>query len=203
MTKREAILNAATELFARKGYKGTATSEIAERADVAQGTVFHHFKSKENLLIDICDELVMTFIAGIRQAADGPGTGWDALERVLKFNREFRVSRYDSIAVAFRETRDLSRADADINQHFCDLISQIIDVKSECIARGIADGSIRPVPVRETALLIHFIIVGKFHIETEGLLEMPDLDDELIDFCKRSLLPLDATGTGTAVAFGG
>jgi AcrR family transcriptional regulator len=203
MTKREAILNAATELFARKGYKGTATSEIAERADVAQGTVFHHFKSKENLLIDICDELVMTFIAGIRQAADGPGTGWDALERILKFNREFRVSRYDSIAVAFRETRDLSRADADINQHFCDLISQIIDVKSECIARGIADGSIRPVPVRETALLIHFIIVGKFHIETEGLLEMPDLDDELIDFCKRSLLPLDATGTGTAVAFGG
>jgi len=203
MTKREAILNAATELFARKGYKSTATSEIAERADVAQGTVFHHFKSKENLLIDICDELVMSFIDGIRQAAAGPGTGWDALERILNFNREFRVSRYDSIAVAFRETRDLSRADAEINEHFCDLISQVIDVKSECIARGIADGSIRAVPVRETALLIHFIIVGKFHIETEGLLEMPDLDDELINFCKRSLLPLDATETEIAEAYGG
>jgi AcrR family transcriptional regulator len=175
MTKREAILEAATELFARKGYKGTATSEIAERADVAQGTVFHHFKSKENLLIDICDELVMTFIAGIREAAAGPGTGWDALERILKFNREFRISRYDSIAVAFRETRDLSKADVEISEHFCGLVAQIIDVKSECIARGIADGSIRPVPVRETALLIHFIIVGKFHIETEGLLDHPVL----------------------------
>ena len=203
MTKREAILDAATELFARQGYKGTATSEIAELADVAQGTVFHHFKSKENLLVDICDELVMTFIAGIRQAAVGPGTGWDALERILKFNREFRVSRYDSIAVAFRETRDLSRADAEINKHFCDLIGQIIDVKSECIARGIADGSIRPVPVRETALLIHFIIVGKFHIEMEGLLEMPDLDDELVEFCKRSLLPVDAMGNENIEAHGG
>ena len=187
MTKREAILEAATELFALKGYKGTATSEIAERADVAQGTVFHHFKSKENLLIDICDELVMSFITGIRQAAAGSGTGWDALERILKFNQKFRVDRYDSIVVAFRETRDLSKADAEVNKHFCDLIGQVIDVKSECITRGIADGSIRPVPVRETALLIHFIIVGKFHIETEGLLEMSELDKDLLEFCRRSL----------------
>ena len=191
MTKREAILNAATELFARKGYKGTAASEIADQAHVAQGTVFHHFKSKENLLISICDELVKTYIEGIRGAAEGPGTGWNALERVIQFNRDFKKERFDSIAVAFRETRDISRAEQEIHEHFCGLLRQVIEVKSKCIEKGIADGSIRPVPVLSTALLIHFLLVGKFHIETEGLLEVPDLDDELLEFCKRSLVPLD------------
>lgn len=189
MSKKEAILDAATELFARKGYKGTAVSEIAELADVAQGTVFHHFKSKDNLLISICDELVKSFIEGIRVAAEGPGTGWEALERILTFNRDFRKKRYDSITVAFRETRDLSRAEAPIHEHFCGLINQIISIKSECISRGISDGSIKPVPVRETAMLIHIILVGKFHLETEGLLEMSDLDDDLLEFCRRSLVP--------------
>jgi len=187
MTKKDAILSSATELFARKGYKSTAVSEIAEQADVAQGTVFHHFKSKEKLLIAICDELVLAYITGVRQAAAGPGTGWDALERVLKFNQEFKEKRQRAITVTFRETGNLSRDAVEVHAYFCGLVSQIIEVKSQCIERGIADGSIRPVPVHSTALLLHFLLVGKFHIETDGLLELPDLDSELVEFCKRSL----------------
>jgi AcrR family transcriptional regulator len=203
MSKREAILKAATELFAQKGYHGTAVSEIAERADVAQGTVFHHFKSKENLLVSICDELVNTYIEGINTAAEGPGTGWEALERVLKFNQEFRGCRYDSIAVVFRETRDLSRAAGEVHEHFGGLVNQIIDVKSRCIEKGIADGSIRSVSPRSTALLIHLFLVGEFHVETEGLLEIPDMEKDLIEFCKRSLVPESQGGSETVERCGG
>jgi len=187
MSKKEAILNAATELFARKGYNGTAASEIAVQAKVAQGTVFHHFKSKENLLVSICDELVKDYVSGIEKAAEGPGTGWEALERILRFNQEFKRNRYDSIAVAFRETGDLSKATGEIHDHFFVLVNQIIDVMSSCIEKGIADGSIRQVPVQLTAYLVHVLLVGMIHVETEGLLEMPELDDELLEFCRRSL----------------
>ena len=183
MTKREAILFAATELFAVKGYKSTAVSEIAEMANVAQGTVLYHFKTKENLLISICDELVQTYIKGIRQAAEGPGSGWEALERVLVFNQEFKCRRQKAIAVAFRETGSLSKEPGEIHEHFCSLINQIIEVKSRCLEKGIEDGSIQPVPVQATALLLHFLLVGKFHIETDGLLELPELDSELLEFC--------------------
>ena len=203
MTKKEAILIAATELFARKGYKGTAASEIAERADVAQGTIFHHFKSKENLLISICDELVNTYIQGITGAAEGLGTGWDALERILKFNRDFKVERYDAIAVVFRETRDLPRAGSSVHEHFCGLLNQIIEVKSKCIERGVADGSISSVPPHITALLVHFLLVGMFHIETEGILDLPELDEELLEFCRRSLAPSDPVAFKTAQGCGG
>jgi len=203
MTKREAILAAATELFALKSYKGTAVSEIAEMAEVAQGTIFHHFKTKENLLISICDELVQDYITGISLAAEGPGSGWEALERVLVFNQEFKRRRQKAIAVAFRETGDLSRAEGEIREHFCRLLSQIIALKSQCLEKGISDGSIQPVPVEITALLLHFLLVGKFHIEAEGLLEIPELDSELLEFCKRSLVPVKSEYLSSAVNSGG
>ncbi len=187
MTKKEAILQAATQLFASKGYKGVAVSEIAARASVAQGTVFHHFKSKENLLISICDDLVRSYISGIKEAAQGPGSGWDALERVLRFNQEFKKEHQDAITVVFRETGDVSRTEGEIQEHFCGLLNQVIEVKSQCIERGKKDGSIRPVPAQVTAFLVHFLLVGKFHIEAEGLLEVPDLEAELVEFCRRSL----------------
>jgi AcrR family transcriptional regulator len=187
MTKREAILSAATELFARKGYYGTAVSEIAVQADVAQGTVFHHFKSKENLLISICDELVKKYITGVKEAAAEPGTGWESLVSVLNFNLRFKKEQYESIVVASRETWSLDREDEDLYKHFCGLMGQIIEIMSECIERGIADGSIREVPTNITALLIHILLSGITHIQTQGLLTLPDLDAEVIQFCCRSL----------------
>ncbi|MDF1526017.1 MAG: TetR/AcrR family transcriptional regulator [bacterium] len=187
MSKKEAILKAATELFARKGYNRTAVSEIASQADVAQGTVFHHFKSKEKLLISICDELVTEYISGVRKTAAGPGTGWEALERVLYFSQRFKKEHYESIVVASRETWSLDREDKDLHKYFCGLMGQIIEIKSECIERGIADGSIREVPAYITALLIHILLSGIVHIQTQGLLPLPDLDTEIVQFCSRSL----------------
>jgi TetR/AcrR family transcriptional regulator, repressor of fatR-cypB operon len=48
--KREAILQAALELFAEQGFYGTAVPQIAERAKVAAGTIYRHFESKEALV---------------------------------------------------------------------------------------------------------------------------------------------------------
>lgn len=48
--KREAILQAALELFAEYGYHGTAVPQVAERARVGAGTVYRYFDSKEALV---------------------------------------------------------------------------------------------------------------------------------------------------------
>jgi len=45
--KRECILSAALELFAEKGFYGTAVPEIAQKAGVAAGTIYRYFESKE------------------------------------------------------------------------------------------------------------------------------------------------------------
>jgi TetR/AcrR family transcriptional regulator, repressor of fatR-cypB operon len=48
--KREAILQAALELFAEYGYHGTAVPQVADRARVGAGTVYRYFESKEALV---------------------------------------------------------------------------------------------------------------------------------------------------------
>jgi AcrR family transcriptional regulator len=61
--KQEAILEAATELFAEKGYSATSTSEIAKVAGVAEGTIFKHYKSKKGLLMAVVSPLILKFYA--------------------------------------------------------------------------------------------------------------------------------------------
>src|ERR1043165_5325344 len=48
--KREAILDAALDLFVERGFFGTAVPEIAERAGVGAGTIYRYFESKEALV---------------------------------------------------------------------------------------------------------------------------------------------------------
>src|SRR5262245_40748213 len=51
--KKQAILAAALDLFAVKGYHGTAVPEIAEAAKVGAGTVYRYFQSKEQLVNEL------------------------------------------------------------------------------------------------------------------------------------------------------
>jgi AcrR family transcriptional regulator len=71
--KRERLIRAARELFQTKGFEATTTSEIAELADVAKGTLFFHAKSKEALLVMMFQEDVGQAIErGFATVPDAP-----------------------------------------------------------------------------------------------------------------------------------
>ncbi len=53
METRQALIEAAADLFHEKGYEATTVEEITERADVAKGTFFNYFPSKEALLSEL------------------------------------------------------------------------------------------------------------------------------------------------------
>ncbi len=48
--KEQKIMDAALKLFVERGFHGTSTAEIAKNAGVATGTLFHYFKTKEELI---------------------------------------------------------------------------------------------------------------------------------------------------------
>ncbi len=53
---RKTILDAALELFSRKGYDTTTLEEVAENVKMTRGAVYWHFKNKEDLLNSLLDE---------------------------------------------------------------------------------------------------------------------------------------------------
>jgi AcrR family transcriptional regulator len=57
--RRRQILEVASGIFARKGYQGATTREIAEEADVNEALLFRHFPSKENLYWTMLEELCL------------------------------------------------------------------------------------------------------------------------------------------------
>jgi AcrR family transcriptional regulator len=62
--KRNAILDAATQLFAERGLAAAPTSEISRRAGIAEGTLFAYFKTKE----DVIDSLYRGIKLGLAEA---------------------------------------------------------------------------------------------------------------------------------------
>ncbi len=55
--KRNAILDAATRLFAERGLAAAPTSEISKRAGVAEGTLFTYFETKDDLINSLYREI--------------------------------------------------------------------------------------------------------------------------------------------------
>jgi len=62
---REQIVKAAIEVFGGKSYLEANISEIAQKAEVAEGTIYQHFKNKEDLLFFIPVERTNAFCEGL------------------------------------------------------------------------------------------------------------------------------------------
>lgn len=56
--RKNEILDVAEKLFAVKGFDGTSTNEILEKAGIARGTLYYHFKSKEDILDGVINRMI-------------------------------------------------------------------------------------------------------------------------------------------------
>lgn len=55
--RKNEILDVAQELFSQKGFDATSTNDILERVKIARGTLYYHFKSKEDILDSLIDRI--------------------------------------------------------------------------------------------------------------------------------------------------
>ena len=84
MTKRDAICDAALELFAEQGIEATTIRDIAQRADAAEGTLYRHFKGKDDLagwLYRRCAQELQSRLADATATAATPEEKLEALIR--------------------------------------------------------------------------------------------------------------------------
>src|SRR2546428_2593921 len=99
--KREAILRAATRVFARNGYFSSKVADIARAAEVADGTVYLYFKSKEEILHSIFDQNMAEAIAAGRKLIEGLGDPREKLRRIAKLHLQ-RLGADRDLAVVFQ-----------------------------------------------------------------------------------------------------
>jgi AcrR family transcriptional regulator len=187
VSKRDEILAAAQALFAEYGYAGTTMRMIAERAGVAFGLVSHYFGNKEKLFLVAGHEMIDAMLLGIRRDMEAAKNGLQAVD--------IFVNSYLSYTLANRATfPTLIRCSpfSDDNPH---LDRQKIGVKFEelireievNLERGIADGTIVQVPVKDCALMIYAAMVGAVRTVFLSPFGQPGLFEETRRFIQRSL----------------
>ena len=99
--KREAILRAATQVFAQGGYFNSKVADIARAAGVADGTVYLYFKSKEEILHSIFDRSVGSAILEARGQLATISDPREKLRRVAHLHLE-RLGADRDLAVVFQ-----------------------------------------------------------------------------------------------------
>lgn len=92
--RRNEILDAAEQLFGHKGFDGTSTNDILDKVGIARGTLYYHFKSKE----DIMDALIERYSVRILGAAQqiGADKSIPVNERIMRVVMALNISEGES-----------------------------------------------------------------------------------------------------------
>ncbi|HVG32649.1 MAG TPA: TetR/AcrR family transcriptional regulator [Pyrinomonadaceae bacterium] len=99
--KREAILRAATRVFASNGYFNSKVADIASEAGIADGTVYLYFKSKEEILHSIFDRSVEEAISEGRKQIESINDPREKLRRIAHLHLE-RLGADRDLAIVFQ-----------------------------------------------------------------------------------------------------
>ena len=99
--KRDAILKAATQIFARNGYFQSQVADIARAAGVAAGTVYLYFRSKDDLLVSLFERTMREALAEGRRALAGIEDPRERLTRIARLHLD-RLGRDRELAVVFQ-----------------------------------------------------------------------------------------------------
>lgn len=99
--KREAILRAATKVFARSGYFNSKVADVAREAGVADGTVYLYFKSKEEILRSIFERNTGEAVRAGREELAKIEDPREKLRRIARHHLE-RLGADRDLAIVFQ-----------------------------------------------------------------------------------------------------
>jgi TetR/AcrR family fatty acid metabolism transcriptional regulator len=128
--KREAILRAATDIFAERGFFNAQVADVARAAGVAAGTVYLYFRSKDDLLISIFERTMREAIADGRACVAPLTDPVEQLREVARVHLE-RLGSDRSLAVVFQvelrqSTKFMERLSATLLRDYLGIIRQIV-----------------------------------------------------------------------------
>jgi TetR/AcrR family transcriptional regulator, fatty acid metabolism regulator protein len=84
--KHQVILDAAVKTFARAGYHRTRVADIAREAGVADGTVYIYFKSKEDILVSLFEDLMFHFVQDLQSELARSKNAVEKLDTIINYH---------------------------------------------------------------------------------------------------------------------
>ncbi|HOV79180.1 MAG TPA: TetR/AcrR family transcriptional regulator [Bacillota bacterium] len=134
-------LKTAAGMFAKKGYYRTTVDEIARALGVAKGTIYYHFKNKEELYLAVIQEGINLLEERLRQAASGSVSRREKVERMIGSLLAFIEREKDLVFLFLKELcgSDLQR------EVLAKMLSGCLLIIRNVIEEGMEDGTFREI----------------------------------------------------------
>src|SRR6476659_10759480 len=139
--KRDAILRAAIDVFAERGYFNAQVADVARAAGVAAGTVYLYFKNKDDLLVSIFERSMRD---GLEAGRSAVADLHDPAERLRRLARGHlaRLGADRSLAIVFQV--ELRQSTKFMERFSSTLLRDYLGLIREAIADGQKEGLFRP-----------------------------------------------------------
>jgi TetR/AcrR family transcriptional regulator, fatty acid metabolism regulator protein len=138
--KRDALLRAAIETFAARGYFNAQVADVARTAGVAAGTVYLYFRGKDDLLISIFEKTMKEAIAAGRESIAGLDDPLAQLRTIARLHLD-RMSRDRDLAVVFQV--ELRQSTKFMERFSATYLRDYLGIIRDVIAKGQAAGAFR------------------------------------------------------------
>jgi AcrR family transcriptional regulator len=143
-------------LFARRGYDGTTTRDLAEAANVAEGTLFRHFPNKKAILVEVATQGWVEILTDLLTELSGMGS-YKAVEQVMKSRMLHLHENADMLRVCFME----AQFHPDLREHIqAEVIAKMTDVAEAFFQTAMDQGVYRQMDPRMVAR----VFLGMFAI---------------------------------------
>ncbi len=172
---KEAILEAAQRLILRSGYSGLSMRELAKQSGLAKGTIYHHFRNKQELYLEALERDLLTVRDRLAAAAGQSGDCKQRLQAVIETYFALIQERRHMILVALREIEGLeAQLRALVQKHRDEFLRPIAAI----IEQGIREGIFRPVNAKMTVISL-FGMMNSF-VTHHLLLDQVDIDQDVV-----------------------
>lgn len=174
--KQISILQAAIEVFSEKGYSATSTSEISQKAGVAEGTIFRYYKTKNDLLLAIVGPTMSRMLApfvlqNFNGVLDMPYDSFEEFLRAFMINRlDFARKNFKILKILIQEIPFQPTVRAQFVEN---ILSKILERVIDIVEHFKEKGEIIEVP---TPTLIRFTLSSVVGYLMNRLLLQPDKD---------------------------
>ena len=165
-------------------------ADLANVIGTAQGTIFYHFNTKEQLFLAVLksvkERIIDEFKAHLGEKESK--TGLEMVEDAVSFYLYLAGAMEDQFLLLHRhDAYELAQGNTICRQNLEDIYNSILDIFEKAILLGQEDGSIAYMPAKKTALIIFSMVDGLVRFNTYKLYDAGALYNELIASCRRIL----------------
>jgi AcrR family transcriptional regulator len=190
MSKKDIIRGAAAKLFSEKGFRETSMAELSKLTGAAEGTIFYHFKNKEELFVAILEDLRKAILEEFENYTKQRDfkNGLEMAEGAISFYLQLSAHLENRFLLLHRhDLYELAEVNPECRSHLEAIYHCFLDIFESAVVRGQKDGSIGEMTARKAALLLFSMVDGLVRLNTYKLYDAGALYRELMELCRKML----------------